>query len=90
VFVPYFFCRTLLSCVVRRRNVFAAYKQHRGMSIAYDWVDWLGGYPFEVARVEQVFGWARERGFWLVNIKTDCGLGNNQFVFVKRSEAPGG
>jgi len=25
------------------------------MNVYYDWIDWLGGYPFEVASVEEIF-----------------------------------
>jgi 2-polyprenyl-6-hydroxyphenyl methylase/3-demethylubiquinone-9 3-methyltransferase len=58
------------------------YKSTRGMSRWHDLVDWVGGYPFEVARPEQVLDFLRERGFELERLKT-CGggLGCNQFVF---------
>jgi 2-polyprenyl-3-methyl-5-hydroxy-6-metoxy-1,4-benzoquinol methylase len=60
------------------------YKRERGMSRWHDLVDWVGGYPFEVATPELVFDFYRERGFSLVQLKT-CGgsLGCNQFVLVK-------
>ena len=53
------------------------------MSITHDWFDWLGGFPFEVASVEEVFRFFRDRGFVLDNITTTNGLGINQFVFVR-------
>ena len=83
IWIPYMFLRTLAGSVVRKRNVFAAYKDNRGMSIIHDWYDWLGGYPFETASVEDVFHFLRKRHFSLKNIKTVNGNGNNQFVFVK-------
>jgi 2-polyprenyl-6-hydroxyphenyl methylase/3-demethylubiquinone-9 3-methyltransferase len=52
----------------------------RGMSRWYDLLDWVGGYPFEVANVEHVFRLYRERGFelqWLLQATSGC----NQFVF---------
>lgn len=54
----------------------------RGMSRRHDLVDWVGGYPFEVASPEQVFGFCRDRGFQLRHLKT-CkgGIGCNEFVF---------
>jgi 2-polyprenyl-6-hydroxyphenyl methylase/3-demethylubiquinone-9 3-methyltransferase len=82
-FIPYFFVRTLISSFVRKRNIFADYKKNRGMSIVYDWFDWLGGFPFEVASVEKIFEFFRQRGFELESIKTTNSWGNNQFVFVK-------
>jgi len=56
----------------------------RGMSLWRDLVDWVGGYPFEVARPEEVFDFYRERGFRLERLKT-CGggLGCNEFLFKK-------
>lgn len=55
----------------------------RGMSPWRDVVDWVGGYPFEVAKPEQIFDFFRERGFLLQRLKT-CGggLGCNEFVFA--------
>lgn len=56
----------------------------RGMSLWYDMVDWLGGYPFEVATPEQIFRFYRDEGFALMELKT-CGgrHGCNEFVFTK-------
>ena len=55
------------------------------MSRWHDLIDWVGGYPFEVARPEQVFSFVRERGFELERLTT-CrgGLGCNQFVFARK------
>jgi len=57
------------------------YKSSRGMSRWHDLVDWVGGFPFEVAKPETVFSFYRERGFELENLTT-CGggLGCNEFV----------
>ena len=54
----------------------------RGMSLWHDMIDWLGGYPFEVAKPEAVFHFFRDRGFYLESLKT-CGgrMGCNEFVF---------
>ena len=86
IFIPYFFSRALLSCILRRENVFTEYKKNRGMSITHDWFDWLGGLPFEVATVEEIFHFFRDRGFVLNNIKITNHLGNNQFVFIRDSD----
>ena len=53
------------------------------MSVTHDWADWLGGFPFEVAKVEEIFRFGQSRGFVLTNIATDIGIGCNQFVFKK-------
>jgi len=48
-------------------------KQNRGMSAYYDLVDWIGGYPFEVAKPEEVFEFFKAKGFELVHMKNLCG-----------------
>lgn len=49
-----------------------------------DAVDWVGGYPFEVAKPEAVFSFYHRRGFVLENLKTVGGRsGCNEFVFRK-------
>jgi 2-polyprenyl-6-hydroxyphenyl methylase/3-demethylubiquinone-9 3-methyltransferase len=59
-------------------------KKYRGMSVWHDLVDWVGGYPFEVATPDKVFDFYRTRGFALRQLKTvGGGLANNQFVFVR-------
>ena len=59
-------------------------KQDRGMSAWYDLVDWVGGYPFEVARPEEIFEVCRDRGFTLLQLTTQGrSSGCNEFVFVK-------
>ncbi len=57
------------------------YRRARGMSRWHDLIDWVGGYPFEVAKPEAVFAFLRARGFTLERLTT-CGggLGCNQFV----------
>jgi hypothetical protein len=54
------------------------------MSKYYDLIDWIGGYPFEVAKPEEIFEFYRRKGFTLEKMGT-CGggLGCNQFVFVR-------
>jgi 2-polyprenyl-6-hydroxyphenyl methylase/3-demethylubiquinone-9 3-methyltransferase len=83
-FIPYFVGSSLASDVWRRRNPFRRYLQPtgRGMSVFYDWFDWLGGLPFEVAKPEAILRFYRDRGFALRNLVTAGGqLGNNEFVF---------
>jgi len=56
----------------------------RGMDPWRDLVDWVGGYPFEVARPEQIFTFYHERGFELRRLATCAGgLGCNEFVFER-------
>ncbi|HKA21006.1 MAG TPA: class I SAM-dependent methyltransferase [Blastocatellia bacterium] len=62
----------------------SSYQTNRGMSRWHDLVDWIGGYPFEVARPEQIFDFYRPQGYVLDRLKT-CGggLGCNEFVFTR-------
>jgi 2-polyprenyl-6-hydroxyphenyl methylase/3-demethylubiquinone-9 3-methyltransferase len=56
----------------------------RGMSRWYDLIDWVGGYPFEVAKPEEIFDFYRSRGLTLTQLRT-CrgGLGCNEYVFER-------
>jgi 2-polyprenyl-6-hydroxyphenyl methylase/3-demethylubiquinone-9 3-methyltransferase len=56
------------------------YKRRRGMSRWHDMVDWVGGYPFEVASPEAIFDFYRDRGFTLTRLLTDPR--QNEFVFT--------
>lgn len=63
------------------------YNDHRGMSAKHDLIDWVGGYPFEVAKPETVFHFFRERGFELLDFTTQAGgIGCNEFVFRRRTD----
>lgn len=53
----------------------------RGMSLWRDLVDWVGGYPFEVAEPGDVFKFFRKCGYQLTRLKTTHSLGCNEFVF---------
>lgn len=60
------------------------YQKNRGMTKWRDIIDWVGGYPYEVSTPDEVFDFARERGFSLTKLKCGrVGLGCNEFVFVK-------
>lgn len=62
----------------------------RGMSAWYDWVDWIGGLPFEVAKVEAIVVPLRREAFILENLKTvGSGWGCNEYVFSRQSSGEG-
>jgi 2-polyprenyl-3-methyl-5-hydroxy-6-metoxy-1,4-benzoquinol methylase len=87
LFVPYFVGRGLVMDLLRHKNPvrsYTDYKRSRGMSRLHDLFDWLGGYPFEVASPEAIFGFYRDRGYVLTSLKT-CkgGSGCNEYVFTK-------
>jgi 2-polyprenyl-6-hydroxyphenyl methylase/3-demethylubiquinone-9 3-methyltransferase len=88
VFGSYFIGRGLIKdTLILRKNPLARYRQYkhsRGMAYWTDLRDWLGGYPFEVARAEAIFDFFKAKGYQLAKLRTaGVGHGNNEFVFVK-------
>jgi 2-polyprenyl-3-methyl-5-hydroxy-6-metoxy-1,4-benzoquinol methylase len=78
---------------LRPREYIETWTEHqrvRGMSRWHDLLDWVGGWPFEVAKPEAIFDYLKARGFTLEQLKT-CGggLGCNQYVFLRHT-APAG
>jgi 2-polyprenyl-3-methyl-5-hydroxy-6-metoxy-1,4-benzoquinol methylase len=58
------------------------YRRERGMSPWRDVVDWVGGWPFEVASPAAIIAFFAKRGFTLLRSKTvGRGHGCNEFVF---------
>lgn len=90
-FIPWWVLRQLVADLVWRRNplrYYRDYQMNRGMSIWHDWHDWLGGYPFEVAKPEELLAFYRHRGFELVRMKTAGGsVGCNEMVFTRSRSA---
>ena len=81
VHAPYLFgARYVLRLLTGRLHL------ERGMSMWHDMLDWLGGYPFEVATPASVTAFCRARGFDPARVVT-CGgrHGCNEFVLVRRS-----
>jgi 2-polyprenyl-6-hydroxyphenyl methylase/3-demethylubiquinone-9 3-methyltransferase len=61
-----------------------AYSSRRGMSPWNDVVDWVGGYPFEVATPHAVIEYIEKLGFRLESSRLmQEGLGCNEFLFNK-------
>lgn len=59
----------------------------RGMSHWTDLIDWLGGYPFEVATPKKVFETYKALGFDLRFLETNAGRpGCNEYIFQRRSD----
>lgn len=78
-YTPYFIWARVLFWKLRGHG-----STERGMSLWYDLLDWLGGYPFEVARPETVFDFLASRGFELRKLFTVGDKhGCNQFVFER-------
>jgi 2-polyprenyl-6-hydroxyphenyl methylase/3-demethylubiquinone-9 3-methyltransferase len=62
------------------------YSKERGMKPITDVIDWVGGFPFEYAKPEDILNFLKDK-FELINLKT-CGgrHGCNEFVFKRISE----
>jgi len=75
-------------CRLRKPRIASTVSSPRGMSLWIDIVDWVGGYPFEVASPNQIIDFYRRRGFCLDKLAS-CGrkLGCNEFVFTNCQEA---
>jgi len=59
-------------------------KRRRGMRFYNDVVDWVGGYPYEYASVQEVTDFFASRGFKLKKLVPTKGwTGCNEFVFEK-------
>ncbi len=83
IHAPYLFLgRLLLRTLTGRRG------PERGMSLWYDMIDWVCGYPIEMARPGDLFRFFRVRGFTLESLNT-CGgrHGCNEFVFSRTGES---
>ena len=58
----------------------------RGMSRWHDIIDWVGGYPFEVATPEEILQFVEAQGFEAIRVESvRGGSGCNQFVFRRRA-----
>lgn len=70
-------------------NHMREYARRRGMSLVHDWRDWLGGFPFEVARPADVLERLDKAGFTLKHEALTQGWGCNEFTLVKSSNPNG-
>lgn len=86
----YFESRNAIGRLLAKQNPFSLthwreYKKERGMSRIHDYIDWAGGYPFEVAKPEEIFNFYKAKNLQLERLKTCAGgLGCNEFVFSKK------
>ncbi|HET8654103.1 MAG TPA: methyltransferase domain-containing protein [Longimicrobiaceae bacterium] len=85
--------RTVGRAVLRLRpqeyvHLWTRYRGNRGMSRWRDIIDWVGGYPYEVATADEILRYYSDRGFEPVVVKRNNGLGCNEFV-LRRSGSGG-
>lgn len=58
-------------------------RKDRGMNFWYDWVDWVGGYPFEVAKLSELSRFYIEKNYKILTKEENHSLGCHQVVFSK-------
>jgi 2-polyprenyl-6-hydroxyphenyl methylase/3-demethylubiquinone-9 3-methyltransferase len=80
IYTPYFVIGRFLINSLRKKKI------ERGMNLWHDMLDWLGGYPFEVASTEKIISFYKNKGLSLINLN-DCGrkMGCNEFLFEYKS-----
>ena len=89
-YIGFFGAALAMADAVRGRNPLGRYRDDaRAMRFTTDIVDWIGGYPFEVATPSETIQFAERRGFqmlWsqLVGRKHGC----NEFVFRRAPAQP--
>lgn len=85
--VSYSEFRGMIKRLITKQNPFSfkhwdEYYKQRGMSRMHDYIDWIGGYPFEVAKPEEIFDFYKEKGYSIEKLKTCAGgKGCNEFLF---------
>lgn len=62
------------------------YRNNRGMSVAHDMIDWIGGFPFEFASYESLNSYMLARGFELLRGKKATSLGCHEMVFLSKEK----
>ena len=92
VFIPLNVVRGLGRDLSGLKNPFTryrVYKKDRGMSMMRDWIDWIGGWPYEFATAGAVSDFCKSRGFEVLTCVNRSGwvLGNNEFVFERSGRA---
>ena len=69
--------------VIKRMFDKRIFRNDRGMSLFYDYLDWLGGYPFEVASPQHIESFYNQRNCHLVAAKITPRGGCNEFIFSR-------
>jgi 2-polyprenyl-6-hydroxyphenyl methylase/3-demethylubiquinone-9 3-methyltransferase len=82
----YFFCVFfyVLGWLKMRKNPL---EKERGMDFWHDVIDWLGGYPYEYAKIEDVINFVEALGFRIKHVIRSKGwTGCNEFLFERSKE----
>jgi 2-polyprenyl-6-hydroxyphenyl methylase/3-demethylubiquinone-9 3-methyltransferase len=79
-FIPYYVIRGLLEDLWQLKSPlrrYREYKKQRGMSKFRDWIDWLGGYPYEHARPAEIVSFYQQKGLELIKCRVP------EYVFLR-------
>ena len=60
------------------------YNNIRGMSLFYDMIDWVGGFPFEFTKYKTLIEYMKKRGFRVKTGVVGKSLGCHQLVLQKK------
>ncbi|RMH85298.1 class I SAM-dependent methyltransferase [Pseudomonas sp. AOB-7] len=88
LFFPLFAFSGLLQDIGRRKNPLQRYTEYyskRGMSLYHDWVDWLGGFPYETCTPQAATEFCEKKGLTARKKKTTDTLGCNEYLFIKQA-----
>ncbi len=57
----------------------------RGMDFFYDVIDWVGGYPYEYASIDEIKNFVEAKNFTCLKVvPTTTPIGCNEFVFLRK------
>jgi 2-polyprenyl-3-methyl-5-hydroxy-6-metoxy-1,4-benzoquinol methylase len=102
LFIKWFYCSApsivkFLMIAVMYPLIFAAkfavtlrnpFNQMRGMDFYYNVIDWVGGYPYEYASVNELIDIVSRHGFTCIkSVPAEVPTGCNEFVFTKSTTA---
>ncbi len=59
------------------------YSKNRGMSYKHDAIDWIGGFPYEVATISELKSFFTKNNFYLIKTLNTTSEGCNQLIFRK-------
>ncbi len=77
----------IIGLIVSGRNPYLyiyGYQSLRGMNFMTDIRDWLGGYPYEYAKPEQITHFFAEHGYECIKFNQARSIGCNEFLFVRK------
>ena len=81
LFYIFLFIKFLGVLILQRKNPL---RKERGMHFYYDVYDWIGGYPYEFADIDEVCGYFQKNGFTTEKVYPTAGFtGCNEYVFRK-------